>query len=401
MNKRVGFLCGAPRVSTHPDAEVSGSRARLVGMLKSFEAMGWDIKPFILGDRIAQKYSGKGSEKIVSSSFFRTLAIDLARLNLGLVNTFKSWRELNNKVDWVYEYAATLQSLGWIFKLQGIPWILQTEAPLFYEAKVERNALVLSSLAKWMEIKAYQDCDVLVCVSETLKEIIVKELGISPDKMVVVPNGVDTDFFNIKHYQPKRLFPGFTIGFTGSLYSWTGIDLLLDVLGELRAEGLDLSLTIVGDGLMRKDLEARVKRLGISDNVAFVGRITWQDVPQYIAGFDLGFSGQVQLQMGQMYLSPVKIYEYMSMRKPVIASAFQEAKQIVREGKTGFLFQPGDKKDLKRALIDAFEARNRLDEMGNFARQEIEFNHSWKSRAHILIEGIEQNIGKSKDNERN
>ncbi|MFK0731119.1 MAG: glycosyltransferase family 4 protein [Gloeotrichia echinulata GP01] len=390
MKHRLGFLAAAPRISTHPDAEMSGPRSRVLGLIKGFKTLAWEVEPFIVGDRLPQKISAKGSGEAISSGFLRTLAVDFIRLALGIVNSWKSWKEIGSQVDWVYEYAATLQSLGWIFQMQGKPWILQAEALLFYEAKAERKALILDSLAKWMEITAYRKCDVLACVSETLKDILISDFGIKPEKIVLVPNGVDIDFINPELHVSKRIFPGFTIGFVGSLYAWAGLDLLFEALHELRAEGFDLSLVIVGDGEMKSAWEMQVQQLNLSNHVTFLGRMPWQEIPQYIAGFDVGYSGQVQLQMGKMYLSPMKLYEYMAMAKPVIASAFEDAQRLVCDGKTGFLFRPGDKNDLKRALIAAFNRMEELPEMGKNARQEIENNHSWTVRVKALVEGAEQ-----------
>ncbi|MEJ1934661.1 glycosyltransferase WbuB, partial [Nostoc sp. NIES-2111] len=177
MERRLGFLAAAPRISTRPDAEMSGPRSRVLGIIKGFKTLGWHVETFIVGDRVSQKWSARGSGEAISKGFFRTLIVDFMRLGLGLMNSWRSYRELKNQVDWVYEYAATLQCLGWIFQRQGIPWILQAEALLFYEAKAERKALVLDGLAKWIEIKAYQQCDVLACVSETLKEVLVRDYG--------------------------------------------------------------------------------------------------------------------------------------------------------------------------------------------------------------------------------
>ncbi|BAZ50577.1 group 1 glycosyl transferase [Nostoc sp. NIES-4103] len=396
MNKILGFLSAAPRISTHPDAEMSGPRSRVLGLIKGFNSLNWEVKPFIVGDRVSRKWSAKGSGEAISTGFFKTLAIDLVRLGLGVVNTWRSWQELGKKVDCVYEYAATLQCLGWIFKRHGIPWILQTEALLFYEAKVERKALVLDSIAKWLEIWSYRECDVLACVSETLKEILVSDFNIPPEKIVLVPNGVDTDFINPNQYQAKRIFPGFTVGFIGSLYKWAGLDLLLEALSELRAENLDLSLVVVGDGSMKATWESYAQELGISDNVVFVGQVPWSEIPQYISGFDIGYSGQMQLQMGKMYLSPMKLYEYMGMGKPVIASAFEDAQRLICEDKTGFLFRSGDKEDLKRCLLKAYSKRDMLPEMGHMARKEIEANHSWNARVQVLLQGVEQILGKEK-----
>ncbi len=394
MSPRIGFLAAAPRISTHPDAEMSGPRSRVLGIIKGFETLNWKVEKFIVGDRVPQNWSAKGSGEVISKGFIRTLAVDLVRLGLSIINSWKSWRELRNKVDFVYEYAATLQCLGWIFKRQGIPWILQVEALLFYEAKAERKALVLDGIAKWMEIQAYKKCDVLACVSETLKEILVNDYGIANEKIVLVNNGVDTDFLNPKLYKPYRIFSGFTIGFVGSLYAWSGLNLLLEVIAELQDTGIDISLVVVGDGAMKSTWEKQAQDLGISENVAFIGRVSREEVPQYISGFDIGYSGQVQLQMGQMYLSPMKLYEYMSMAKPVIASAFEDAKRLIEDGQIGFLFQPEDKADLKSKLLLAFQQREKLPEMGYLARTEIINHHSWTSRIEILVERMEKILEK-------
>ncbi|GAB1545065.1 hypothetical protein NUACC21_77410 [Scytonema sp. NUACC21] len=395
MQQRLGFLAAAPRISTHPEAEMSGPRSRILGICKGFKTLDWKIETFIVGDRVSKKWSAKGSGEVISKGFFHTLAVDFMRIGLGVINSWKSWKELKNQVDWVYEYAATLQCLGWIFQRQGIPWILQAEALLFYEAKAERKALILDGLARWMEIRAYQKCDVLACVSETLKEILVRDFGINSEKIVLVPNGVDIDFINPELHIQKRIFSGFTIGFVGSLYAWAGLDLLLEAISDLRTEGLDISLVVVGDGAMQSTWEKQAEELGILPHVAFLGRVPWQDVPQYIAGFDVGYSGQVQLQMGKMYLSPMKLYEYMAMAKPVIASAFEDAKRLCDDTK-GFLFQPGDKDDLKRALVEAYQKREILPSMGKCARLEIVNHHSWTARVQTLIAGAEEILKKQR-----
>ncbi|MEW5860886.1 MAG: glycosyltransferase [Cyanobacteriota bacterium] len=390
ITRRLGYLSAAPRASTRPDAEVGGPRSHMLGVMRAFEALQWQVKPFIVGDRVPSSWVTKGSERAVTGGFFRTLISDLIRLNMGALNARRAWQELGQQVDWVYERRAALQSLGWIFTRHGIPWILETNSPLFYESKAERKNVVLSQLERWLEIKAYQECDILVCVTEALKEIIVREANIPPDKVIVLPNGVDTSVFNPEHHQPKRVFDNFTIGFVGVLYAWQGIEDLLEALHELRTEGLDMSLVIIGDGQMRTQWEALSQNLGLTNNVKFVGQVPWNEVPAYIAGFDVGYSGHVKLQIGKMYHSPLKIYEYMAMGKPVLASAFEDAQRVLREGETGFLFQSGDKQELKSALVKAYKSQASLAEMGRQAHEEILLNHSWIARVETLIKTVDQ-----------
>jgi glycosyltransferase involved in cell wall biosynthesis len=393
VTRRLGYLSAAPRASTRPDAEAGGPRSHMLGVMRAFEALQWQVTPFIVGDRVPRSWVSSGSERAVTGGFFRTLISDLIRLSMGIINAKLAWGELGQQVDWVYERRAALQSLGWIFKQHGIPWILETNSPLFYESKAERKNVVLSSLERHLEIKAYQECDILVCITEALKEIIVKEADIPPEKVIVLPNGVDTSVFNPECHQPQRIFDHFTIGFVGNLYAWQGLEDLLEALHDLLQDGLNLSVVVVGDGQMRTQWESKAQKLGLSNNVKFVGQVPWHEVPSYIAGFDIGYSGHVKLQIGKMYHSPLKIYEYMVMGKPVLASAFEDAQRVLREGETGFLFQAGDVQDLKSALVRAYKSQAVLEEMGYQARQEILLNHSWIARVQTLIQIVEQILG--------
>lgn len=388
--QRLGYLSGAPRVSTRTSKESVSPRAHVLGVMGAFEELGWEVDPFIVGDRSPRKFTAEGSQRALSGGFLYTLTADLMRLILGTINARRAWRELGGQVDWVYERLAVLQSLGWIFKRHGIPWILETNGPLFYEAKAERKAIVLGRVARWLEIKAYQECDILVCISEAVKEIALREAKVQPEKIVVMPNGVDTVFFNPERCIPKRFFPNFTIGFVGTFFPWQALDLLLEATGELRAEGLDISVAFLGDGVMRKAWESKTEQLGLSENVIFTGMIPWEEVPQTIAGFDVAYSGHVQLGSRGMYHSPLKIYEYMAMAKPTVASAFEDARRAIRDRETGFLFQGGDKNDLKRALNEAYRSQKELVEMGRKARQEAVTYHSWTARVRTLISEVER-----------
>jgi glycosyltransferase involved in cell wall biosynthesis len=388
---RVGYLSAAPRVSTRDDAEASGPRTHILGTIRGLRDAGASVAPFIVGDHMPRRLRAR-SEKALRRGVATTLVADVARIGLGALNARRAYRELGADVDLVYERHATLQSLGWIFRRHEVPWILETNAPFFYEAKSERKSLVLDRLARRRELQAYRQCDVLVCISRDLRDILVAA-GIDAGKIAVVPNGVDDVRFDPRACAGMpRWFPGFTVGFAGAIIEWQGLDLLLEAVAAVRAAGADVSVVIAGDGPFREACEALAVRLGLARHVRFTGRVAGTAVPSLLAGVDCGFSGQRVLKIGRMYHSPLKLYEYMAMARPPIASRFDDAMQAVDDRVSGFLFAPGDRADLERALRDAVAAGPRLPEMGRAARQRVLDRYTWRARIDGLFRAVEPRL---------
>jgi glycosyltransferase involved in cell wall biosynthesis len=386
----LGYLSGAPRVSTREGAQLGAPRSHILGVIQGFEALGWGIRRYIAGDRTPESWTGKGSEAKFTSSQWKVFAADIVRLLMGWWGRRRALREVGEDVSMVYERFAALQSLGMVFRKKGIPWVLETQAPLFFEAKADRKSLVLTALAKRMEISAYQNCSYLICVTQSLKDIIVEHAGIDPDKIIVVPNGVDLRKFEPDKYSTKRLFPGFTIGFVGGLFKWQGMDYLLRAMDELVKAGRDVNLVVVGDGTMRESAEVLARQLGLESRVVFVGQVAGSVVPEYIKGFDVCFSGQIPHAFGAMYGSPMKLYEYMAMGRPVVASAFEDARNLIVHGKNGFLFQAQDHSSLVSTLELAYESRAELDAYGQLSREIVVEHHSWEARIKYMLSVIDE-----------
>lgn len=391
--KTVAYLSAAPRVSTHLDAEAGGPRTHVLGVIQSFRALGWEVKTFIAGDRVPAPLMANSEDKLQRSLILR-LGADVVRVAMGAFQSLWVWEELHGKVDLIYERFATLQSLGWILQSEKTPWVLETNGVFYYEAKTERRSIVLSEAARLMEMWAYRRCDVLVCITNELKDLIVDVTGVSPAKILVVPNGVDVERFNPKLYFPNRLFDGLTIGFVGSLINWHRLDVLLMALSELLQDGVEFNLVVVGDGKMRCAWEELARRLRLLDRVRFVGRVPWDKVAAYVSGFDIGFVGSSPMEIGAMYHSPLKLYEYMAMSLPVISAMCADAREMISPGVTGYTFVPADKEDLKRALRLAMRNKDRWKEMGRAARELVITRASWDARVRTMIEGINQILEK-------
>jgi len=385
---RLLYLSGALRVSTRAQAVVGGARAHVLGVMKAFKDLHWQVSSFIAGDIVPLSWVTRSFDPGPTARPGKRMAADIIRLLGGFISGLLVAGKIG-KSDLVYERLGSFQNLGARCKKKGVPWILETNALLFQEALLDRRTIYFHRLAKKREIEAYRNCDALVCVSEGLKRRIVAASAIDPQKVIVVPNGVDVDFFNPGVRSRERFFNAPTIGFVGTMYPWQGLDLLLSVLADLSKEGFDLKLALAGDGPEFKNLRQQAAALRLNADVRFSGRVSWHDIPAYMAGFDIGYSGQVDTQAGDWYGSPIKIYEIMAMGKPVIASAFEDARQAIVNGRTGYLFRPGDRSALKAALKTALAQRKNWPEMGALARNEVERSCSWTARVRSMIPRLE------------
>lgn len=387
-NGRIAYLSGAPRASTRPSAETGGPRAHMLGVIGGFKDLGWEVCEYIVGDKTPTTWSSNSSAGAISESNIRRLAADMLRLHYRFHHRRIALESISPNVDFVYERFAAFQAMGATFKESGVPWVLETNAPLFMEADKVRRTTTLPRILRALEVKAYRDCDLLICISEPLKQIVVSESGISPSKVLVLPNAVDTKRFDPNSYDAIRYFDGFTIGFVGTLHHWQRLDVLIDAVAVARAQSMDVSLVVVGDGAAREDWESKAADLRITQHVKFVGQVHWDKVPQHISGFDVAYSAPLDASVGS-YLSPLKMYEYMAMRIPLLAAVTSDADHLTNHGESGFLFNPLTDGDLVRAIKEAYAAMPNLAAIGEASRKQVQESHSWVHRVRDLVTAVE------------
>jgi glycosyltransferase involved in cell wall biosynthesis len=386
----MAFLSGAARVSTRSGAEALGPRAHVVGFLQGMREIGWDIEPFILGDLLPAWVSGRSSERAIRGGGLRTHLADLLRVGLRPVLPLAARLKFDGRVDWTYERLSILQHLGEALQRRGVPWILETNAILFSEASRDRLTTAMLAAARATEVQAYRKCDALVCMTQALADLVLREARIDARKIVVVPSAVDTELFRPTARPPVRLFEGPTIGFLGALNPWQSLDLLLHAVSELRKEGVPFNVAIIGDGPMRSSWQGLSRTLGEEAHVRFVGQVPPEEVPPYARGFDLGYVAQTAPAIGRTYHSPLKLYEYMAAGLPVVASSESDSREAIGNHATGYLFTPGDLPDLMRVLRLAHAQRERWREMGERARDEAARKHTWTRRAARIVAEVER-----------
>ena len=295
-----------------------------------------------------------------------------------------------HRPNFIYERYSLWGMTGlWLARKYSLPLVLEVNAPLAYEQKQYRG-LSFSSLAEWTERMIWCGADLVVVVSESLRRHL-QEAGVRPERIRVLPNAVDTDLFhNRLDGEPVRkrfrLEGRFVVGFVGTFKPWHGADLLLEAFQRLYETDPDMHLLLVGDGPLRESLENKIQQAGLNEAVTFAGRVTHEEVPLYLAAMDAAVAPYPDLT--EFYYSPLKLFEYMAADRAVVASRIGQVAQLLVDGETGLLFEPGDVGDLARCIRRLREDSELRLALGKEAGR-VSRSYTWDKNAAQVINWVE------------
>jgi glycosyltransferase involved in cell wall biosynthesis len=171
--------------------------------------------------------------------------------------------------------------------------------------------------------------------------------GVPPERVSIVPCGVDTAVFHpaadagaapAPPGGPVRLL------FVGDMVPPKGVDELVSAVLSARAQGAALALDLVGDGPLRAVLEARVEAAGAGDRVRFHGTVPRPAVADRLRTADC------LVLPSHNEGTPVSVMEALTSGVPVVASRVGGIPDLVTEGTDGLLVPPGDPEALAAAL---------------------------------------------------
>lgn len=293
--------------------------------------------------------------------------------------------------DFIYErYSLWGMSGLWLAKKLGIPLVLEVNAPLVYEQQQYRAGVICPPLARRVERHVWQGADLMIAVSEALRGQMQRS-GVDHQRIQVLPNGVDPKLFRGDSSgralrQSMNLDGHFTVGFVGTFRPWHGVDLLLTTFQNLHRIDPKTHLLLIGEGPLRSRLEDQVRTAGLEKAVTFAGRIAHQDVPMYLAAMDVAVAPYPALD--EFYYSPLKLFEYMAAGRAVVASRVGQVAEILVDGDTGLLFEPGDSADLLRCLMRVRTNPTLGLGLGRRARASCS-EHTWNRNAARVVDWVE------------
>jgi len=206
---------------------------------------------------------------------------------------------------------------------------------------------ILANVQYWVCEKA----NGVIVPSRYLADL-VKDWGVNSLKIHVIYNGVDFQPSDLSREEARKKIgiPGNIILSSGRLMPWKGFRMLIKIMPRLLEVNQFFRLVIIGDGPEKKNLELMIKNMNLDRKVFLVGRKSKEEMAVYMAASEIfvlnsgyeGFSHQ--------------ILEAMTAGVPVIVSAIGGNKEVVEQGKNGFLVKYNDEFNLIEAIKGLWES---------------------------------------------
>lgn len=222
----------------------------------------------------------------------------------------------------------------------------------------------------------FNQADKIICLTNNQKNLM-KNIGISDEKIIVIPNSVDISKFSFKPYNEnsKKLI------FVGRLSPEKRIDVLLKAVQIVVKDIQDITLIIVGDGPLKDELIKLTKDLSINNHVIFVGRVLPEKIPNYL------YESDIFIISSNFEGCPNSLLEAMATGIPVIGTNVGGIPDIIDDGINGYLIENGDYQQLAEKIKYIFENPSLRVEMGKSARKKIEneFSVDRQIESHMKI----------------
>ncbi|MBI4230540.1 MAG: glycosyltransferase family 4 protein [Planctomycetes bacterium] len=227
----------------------------------------------------------------------------------------------------------------------------------------------------------------VVCVSPGIRDHVVRRYALPSHKVVVVPNGVASIFF--EHRDRARARERFGMGidqlwlcFAGGLYPWHGVDLVVEALAKLPPKADSVHFMIAGDGPEQEALQRRAAELGVSHRIHWIGRVTHEEIPDLLAAADMGC--MLFRPVRSIAGAPLKLVEYLTAGLPVLVSDVPGCREAVLETGAGILVDRPSPDSVAEAIARFAEDPGMWRSRAERARAAFGARHSWDQTASQL-----------------
>jgi len=358
--------------------QVIGSSTVAYNLAKGLVSKGYDVSVF------APSYSGFHSiEEIEGIKIYRFASISVpyfreVRTSITPISIVKRIRKIRPDIIHIHHPFVIGRSTLWAARKFHIPAITTNHMLpesffiLFPKANsFDRYKKGLNFTWKFI-ISFLNKTDLVISPTESGSDAL-KKHGLKV-KSLAISNGVDCKRFNPKN-DGEYLRSEFSLPskpiilYTGRLSEEKRVDILIRAI-QYVLKRMDAHFLIVGDGLEKKNLEELSRAIGIKKYITFTGFLNKEDYPNVYAIADL------YVMPSMCELQSITTLEALASGLPIVAAKSYALPELVHSGENGYLFEPGNPRDLAKKIIKLLSDKEK-SKMGKKSRRVAE-KHSLK-----------------------
>lgn len=262
----------------------------------------------------------------------------------------------------------------------GVPVVHTVHGAPFHQYQHDAARMLFTMCERW----AARRCDHLICVADAMTDLLVKAHVASLDHCTTIYSGMDVEPFLRADEQrdATRRELGFephhvVIGKIARLFHLKGHDDLVCAAEGVVRRNPDVRFLLVGDGILRADIERRLERLGMREHFVLTGLVPPQRIPALIGAMDALV--HVSLREGLARALP----QALIAGRPVVSYAVDGAPEVVLPEETGLLVEPRNVSQLEQALLRIASDPVLRREWGRVGRQRFtdRFRHQTMTAA--------------------
>ena len=274
-----------------------------------------------------------------------------------------------------------------VFEVNGLPSI---ELKYNYPAVADDRELLRKLTA--MEDLCLTAADLVVTVSRVTAGYLAGR-GVSPERIRVIPNGVDIDVFPDRPWTPVdgpvRLL------YAGTMSPWQGVRLAIEALALLN-RALDSTLVLAGPARPRQErgLRELCWELGVADSVQFAGPVDRASLARLHHESDVILAPLTADDRNLVQgCCPLKVLEAMASGTPLVASDLPVVRELARPDVDALLVRPGSAKSIKDAVLRLAADPALGRQIATSAREAVVRHRTWRHAQASLVAAYEEVLG--------
>jgi len=223
-----------------------------------------------------------------------------------------------------------------------------------------------------------------------LPNIFASEYHVQREKMLLVENGVDLSVFKRTKDEPDER--PFRMVFVGHLSPHFGIDTLMMAMTYLKKQVAEIELIMIGIASQKEIdfVKYRAMEYKVIEYIKLPGVVKSENLPAILQKCHIGIYPFLKTHDLDCVF-PVKVYNYLAMELPVVASNLYGVSQIVKHGYNGLLVEPDDPQDLARALIELSNDKDLYNRLKENTRKSV-LKNDWKRIIKKIMVKLEDEI---------